>query len=125
MPLYSQSLLNSCSVNNLRTIMATRSDLDYSQRPQYQTDIQDYFSEFISPRQIHDDNTICILELPCSAFSTAFDECILWVKYKIEKKGAAGAYIPLEHTNADGTPGIDSTVAPINNILESLFTQYD
>ena len=118
-------MLNSCSVNNLRTIMATRSDLDYSQRPQYQTDIRDYFSEFISPRQIHDDNTSCVLELPNSAFSTAFDECILWVKYKIEKKGAAGTYVPLEHTDTDGNPGIDSTVAPINNILESLFTQYD
>ena len=102
----------------------TRSDLDYKQQTNYQGDIVNYFSEYIRPRHIHDDNTSCVLEIAGSAFSCSFDECVLSVSYKVERKGPNG-WVKLEHRLADGTVGPDATVAPIQNILESLFTQYD
>lgn len=112
-----------CRVN-----MATdnsRSDLLYNKKPAYHSDIVDYYSDYIQPRHIHDDNTSCVLEIAGSSFSLPFDECFLTVTYKIEKKKADGTFGVVEHTLADGNPGSDATLAPVQNILESLFTQYD
>jgi hypothetical protein len=69
-----------------------------------------------------------VLEIAGSEFTPAHDEYFLTATYRIEKKNtdlsSENKWIKIEHTK-DSAAGPDATLAPINNILESLFTQYD
>lgn len=102
---------------------AVRSDLTYDQRVTYQHDILGVQSQYIRPRHVTDTGSQVILEISGTSFSIPFDETRLIVKYCVKKKATtgdqAGRWINVDHT------GDDATLAPVQNVLESLFTQYD
>ena len=98
---------------------AVRSDLVYKSYPAYQEDIVDYYSDYIRPRHIQGKGDSVILEIAGGSFSLPFDECFITCTYKIEKKNDQGAWVSVDHT------GVDATLAPVQNVLESLFIQYD
>ena len=103
-----------------------RDDLVYNKKPRYHADVVDHFSQYIRPRHVHDDNTSCVIEITGSKFISDLSEFFLTVDYKIEKKNtdqaAAQKWIPVQHTTGDSS---DSTLCTVNNVLESMFTQYD
>jgi hypothetical protein len=105
-----------------------RDDLLYNKTNLYHNDVTDYFSDYILPRHVHDDNSSCVLEISGSEFTPELDQYFLTVSYKVEKKNpdasAENRWINVEHTK-DSAAGPDATLAPINNVLESMFTQYD
>ena len=107
------------------TAIAIRSDLNYIQYPTYQDDIKDYYTDYIRPRHVAGDGKSVIIEIDGGGFSIPFDECRMTCAYKIEKK-VAGEWVKVVHEATPGAAdGTDTTLAPIQNILESLFKQYD
>lgn len=105
-----------------------RRDLNYSQLPGIQTDILDNFVESIRPRHVHSDGQSIQLQFEAGGFSIPFDQCRFSCSYNVEKKLSTGAWGPVEHTKVlagETVAGADSTLAPINNVMESLFIQYD
>ena len=102
----------------------TRSDLVYKKIPRYQDEIADYYSDYIRPRHVYSEGQSIILEINAGSFSLPFDECRMNCSYKIEKE-VDGEWVAVEHVTSTNAAGEDATLAPIQNILESLFLQFD